>query len=285
MRIFQSFWTKPAIDRRWDQQGQLEANVWLFALSAVYAKKQGVTLVLHTDTLGKNLLGHLPYDKVFTTLDTISLNVPTMIWAYGKFVALKEEPLGSVHIDGDVFLKKPEVIKELSTKDYDLIVQNKELINHTYKSIENTMIRYGELTDEKYIANDTAYNCGVVGFTNSSLKQAYLDFYFKSTARLTNNKALKAFMETDKYFCVDLSLEQHSLPFLAKNYRTKILLKVDEEDYWGQNTRDKAEQLGYQHLIGKEKYSYIDRVKITLLTLDSDMYFKTKKAIQKYIIY
>ena len=283
MRIFQSFWTKPAIDNRWDQQGQLEANVWLFALSAIYAKKQGITLVLYTDTLGKNLLGHLPYDNICTTLDDIPSDIPTMLWAYGKFIALKEEPLGSIHIDGDVFLKKPEVIKELDMRGYDLIVQNKEYINSTYKNIENTLIKYGELTKEDYIASKSAFNCGVVGFTNAQLKQSYLDFYFGKTTKIASNKAIKAFMTTDKYFCADLSLEQHSLPFLARNYKTKILLRIDKEDYWGKNTKVRAEQLGYQHLIGKEKYSFIDRVKLTLLTLDQDIYFETKNAIQKYI--
>ena len=285
MRIFQSFWTKPAIDQRWDQSGQLEANVWLFALSAVYAKRQGVTLVLYTDTLGKKLLGHLPYDRVYTTLDNIPSNIPTMIWAYGKFMALREEPLGSIHIDGDVFLKKPEVIREMGTKDYDLIIQNKEWTHNTYESIEDIMARFGEIDREKYANYQTAYNCGVVGFTNAQLKKSYLDYYFGATASVAKNRALRAHMEADKYFCVDLTLEQHSLAMLAQKYKTKILLKVDNEDYWGQAVRNRAEQLGYQHLIGKEKYEYIDRVKFTLLALDQDVYFKTKAAIQKYNIH
>lgn len=282
MRIFQSFWTKPAIDQRWYQSGQLEANVWIFALSAVYAKRQGVTLVLYTDTLGKKLLGHLPYDRVYTTLDNIPSNIPTMIWAYGKFMALREEPLGSIHIDGDVFLKKPEVIREMGTKDYDLIIQNEEWAHNTYESIEDIMARFGEIDREKYANYQTAYNCGVVGFTNAQLKKSYLDYYFGVTASVAKNRALRAHMEADKYFCVDLTLEQHSLVMLAQKYKTKILLKVDNEEYLGQAVRNRAEQLGYQHLIGKEKYEYIDRVKFTLLLLDKDIYFKTKSILQKY---
>ena len=90
-------------------------------------------------------------------------------------------------------------------------------------------------------------------------------------------------MERDKYFCVDLPLEQHSLAIFAKDYKVKIALKWFEEEYMGNGgVCKRAEELGYQHLIGKEKYGYVDRCKFQLLVLDKDMYFKTKAAIQKY---
>lgn len=282
MRFFQSFWTKPAIDKRWDQSGQLEANIWLFALSAVYAKKQGVTLVLYTDTLGQKLLGHLPYDKVYTTLNNIPANIPTMIWAYGKFMALREEPIGSIHIDGDVFLKKPEIIKEMEFKDYDLIIQNKEWTAVTYTGIEATMARYGELNKADFDKYQTAFNCGTVGFNNPTLKKTYLDYYFGAAGNIAKNKALKTYMQNDKYFCVDLPLEQHSLAILSQKYKVKSVLKWFDEEYMGDATFKRATELGYQHLIGKDKYSHIERVKFTLLVLDKDMYFKTKAVIQKY---
>lgn len=281
MRIFQSLWTKPAIDKRWDQSGQLEANIWLYALSAVHAKKQGVTLVLYTDTLGQKLLGHLPYDKIYTSLNNIPTTIPTMIWAYGKFMALKEEPLGSIHIDGDVFLKKPDVIKELEFKDFDLIVQNRENAGVTYPAIENTLARFGELNREDFNTN-YAYNCGVVGFNNPILKRTYLDYYFRATGNIAKNKALRSHMESDKYFCVDLPMEQHSLAVLSQKYKVKQLLYNGSDDWWGNPTKEKAASLGYQHLIGREKYGFIERVKFNLLVLDKDMYFKTKKVIQKY---
>lgn len=282
MRIFQSLWTKPALDKRWDQSKQLEANIWLYSLSAVYAKKQNVTLILYTDTLGKKLLQHLPYDEIHTTLNKIPSNIPTMIWAYGKFMALKEEPLGSVHIDGDVFLKKPEVIKELDSNDYDVVVQNYEGATGIYTDTENKMIKYGVLNHGD-LDTQHAFNCGVVGFNNAKLKNTYLDFYFKTTANVAKSRNLKSIMEKDKYFCVDLPLEQHSLAVLSKRYRVKSLLENGGDEWWGNLTKESAVKIGYQHLIGKEKYSFIERVKFTLLVLDKDIYFKTKEAIQKYI--
>jgi hypothetical protein len=43
-----------------------------------------------------------------------------------------------------------------------------------------------------------------------------------------------------------------------------------------------SEYLGYVHLIGKGKYSAIDKVKFYILALDKDLYYKTKEIIEKY---
>jgi replication-associated recombination protein RarA len=42
------------------------------------------------------------------------------------------------------------------------------------------------------------------------------------------------------------------------------------------------EVIGQKHLIGKDKYYHIDRVKAYILALDSALYYKTKKVIEKY---
>jgi hypothetical protein len=39
---------------------------------------------------------------------------------------MKDEPLGTIHIDGDVFLKNPELKNILEFSNYDCIVQNIE---------------------------------------------------------------------------------------------------------------------------------------------------------------
>lgn len=281
MRLFHSLWTKPALDKRWDQSGQLEANIWLYTLSVIFAKKQGLEIVLHTDTLGKQLLSHLPYNAIYTTLDKISSNIPTMIWAYGKFMALKEEPLGSIHIDGDVMLTTKECVEALKG-NYDLIVQNKEGV---YPHVLEKVSPYG-FTPRGFFSTNYAYNCGVVGFNNAKLKQQYLDFYFKETSLVVKNSILRKKMSEDKYLCVDLPLEQWSLSVLAdKKYKVKCVLNGQVDyDWWrpGSKIRKNAENMGYLHLIGKDKYKAIDKVKFYILALDKDLYYKTKEIIEKY---
>jgi len=43
----------------------------LFALSVAYVKSFGYTIVLHTDTLGSEVYGQLPYDEVHLTLNQL----------------------------------------------------------------------------------------------------------------------------------------------------------------------------------------------------------------------
>lgn len=281
MRLFHSLWTKPALDKRWDTSNQLESNIWLYTLSVIFAKKQGFEIVLHTDTLGKKLLGHLPYNQIYTTLDKIPSSIPTMIWAYGKFVALKEEPLGSIHIDGDVMITTSKCADSLKG-DYDLIIQNKE---PSYSYILDKLAPYG-FTSKGFFTTSYAYNCGIVGFNNSTLKQSYLDFYFKETTAVAKNNILKKQMTEDKHLCVDLPLEQWSLSVLSeKNYKVKSLLEGDiDYDWWRGNSQinKNAQNIGYLHLIGKSKYSAIDKVKFYVLALDKDLYYKTKEIIEKY---
>lgn len=281
MRLFHSLWTKPALDKRWDTSNQLESNLWLYTLSVIFAKKQGLEIVLHTDTLGKKLLGHLPYNQIYTTLDKIPSEIPTMIWAYGKFVALKEEPIGSIHIDGDVMITTQKCADALNG-NYDLIVQNKE---PAYTHLVDELALYG-FTSKRFFCTDYAYNCGIVGFNNTDLKQAYLNFYFKETSLIAKNNILKKKMLEDKHLCVDLPLEQWSLSVLAeKKYKVKSILEGGVDHDWWKSTSEinkNAQNIGYLHLIGKAKYSAIDKVKFYVLTLDKDLYYKTKEIIEKY---
>lgn len=274
MRIFQSLWTKPALDKRWDQDNQLESNIWLYTLSVLYAKSIGLEIVLYTDSLGKALLNHLPYDAIYTTLNNIPDSIPTMVWAYGKFEALKNEPIGSIHIDGDVFLKKSDILKELDFSSYDVIVQNAEGMGWYYTDPKKQLIKYN-IISEDFLNTNYAYNCGIVGFNNKELKNQYLNFYFDSINKVSTTRNLKTIMLSNKSFCIDLPLEQHSLAALCQNYKVKELLK-------GEDLHQKSLSIGYQHLIGKDKYSHIDRIKAYVLALDSTLYYKTKKVIEKY---
>lgn len=281
MRLFHSLWTKPALDKRWDQSGQLEANLWLYTLSVIFAKQQGFDIVLHTDTLGQKLLGHLPYNQIYTTLDKIPSNIPTMIWAYGKFQALKEEPLGSIHIDGDVMLTSKNLVEALNFGSNDMIIQN---IEWAYNHMLDYIQRY-QYCPMEYLSTKHAYNCGIIGINNNKLKREYLDFYFTYTNRLSQNNAFKHKATQDKYVCPDLVLEQWALTTISKPYKVKQLLRGNITTNWASPNSmvmKDAANLGYVHLIGKDKYNAIDKVKFYVLALDKDLYYKTKEVIEKY---
>lgn len=281
MRLFHSLWTKPAKDKRWDQSSQLESNIWLYTLSVLYAKSSGATIVLHTDTLGKKLLSHLPYDEIYTTLDNIPESIPSMMWAYGKFMALQREPLGSIHIDGDVFIKSPKTLAALDMTNYDMVCQNLETARGNGYGEPRDLLIASNIITKDFEYDQFAYNCGCIGFNSPALKEEYLNFYLQKTQLVAQNPSARRVLHKDKYFIFDLVLEQQSLYILSKkgNYSVKTLLSPNTE--WGQVIQD-AIALHYQHLIGKDKYSFIEQCKFIILATNPDIYYKTKEVIQKY---
>ena len=102
-----TYWSKPALNNRWDVEKvfQIINNIWYYTTSVAYLKKLGQQIELHTDDFGLKCMDHIPYDKIHLTLNTIPSNIEPYIWAFGKFWALKDCPLNTIHIDGDVFIK------------------------------------------------------------------------------------------------------------------------------------------------------------------------------------
>ncbi len=104
--VVQSLWTKPVTDK-----AKLKILLYIAALSLAYAHESGYAVHMHTDSKDAKLLKDFGYDKLSTILDNIPDTVPTQLFAAGKYYAMKAEGLtGKVHIDIDVFLKKPGVL-------------------------------------------------------------------------------------------------------------------------------------------------------------------------------
>jgi hypothetical protein len=97
------------------------------AAQLVVHEKIDVKKILHTDSLGKELLGFLPYDEIHLTLNVLNdLNIHERVWAAGKIWAQEAEPIGSLHIDGDVFIKTEKLRDLIFNSKKDLVTQNIE---------------------------------------------------------------------------------------------------------------------------------------------------------------
>lgn len=123
MNIIQSFSSKKCDDEF------LFMQICYFTLSCLYADESGIDLTLHTDSRFAEFI-HAPYKNIKITMDDVS-DIHKLIWAYPKFIALDMEPVGTIHIDGDVFLKDKSIIKYLDFSDYDCIVQSLEIDGKT----------------------------------------------------------------------------------------------------------------------------------------------------------
>lgn len=279
-----TYWSKPALNNRWDVENvsQIINNIWYYTTSVTYLKNLGQRIELHTDDFGFKCMDHIPYDKIHLTLNTIPSNIQSYIWAFGKFWALKDCPLNTIHIDGDVFIKSFKCLNALQDVDCDLIVQCHEFVINPnewkfsiYKPATDAIssLKYPKWSK---VNGQNAYNTGVIKFNNNDLKQAYIKNYLKyaelcSTDKTVCNKC------KDKDIAPDLVIEQQFIYDISEYMNCNVKKLID----WTESNKS-AKMLGYQHVLGKEKYNYdiILKCKRTLYNLDKNLYIKTCEKIE-----
>ena len=272
LRIFHTLWTKPLKEER------TPVTLLCYAISFHYAKQIGAEVALHTDTLGAEMLSFIPYDEVIIDLDNIPERI-TRFWAYGKLYATKQEPLGSVHIDGDVFLKNPS-LAEYFCANHDLLTQSEEgddwRTDYTYE-LSQAAIGIKDIPNGLDLFYPRSYNCGVVQFNNAELKKKYLDTYFKtvelSLSDPTYENRIAKIIDRfgDKGSIIpDIITEQQFLHEIAREYITDTILTGD--------IRTDALSKGYTHLCTAAKYEMKQDIERMLGELDQKLLNKVKHS-------
>lgn len=273
MNIIQSFWTKPTVENRWGVANQLETNVWLCAASCLLAQKNGAKVTMYTDKEGFEYLKYIPYDDIKVILDEPLQNVPRFFWAAGKFVALKDAPIGSVHIDNDVLLFEEKTVRALNFVEYDVIVQQEECV----KSTETIKFYQPHRMGVKFLGHPKglnpdhphAYNVGVIGFNNEELRDAYIDNYYQELEYISRpeNGLKVGILSANKMLSLDLIFEQTFLHQLTSEngFHVKCLLNKD-------SIADDVERLNYRHLLGGVKYQMLPQIKELVKELDNNIY-------------
>lgn len=276
-------WTKPALNGRWGVNSieQIINNIWYYSLSAAYVKRLGKQIELHTDNFGKLCLDHIPYNKIHLTLNSIPKYIKPYMWAYGKFHALKRCPLNTIHIDADVFIKSPKClnkVNDLLSSKCDVIVQCHEFVVNPnrwsyaiYKPSTEALrkLRYPEWAERN---GKNAYNTGFVLFNNQTLKNEYLKEYFRCSKDCCVDLDLEKSLRNDEHVCPDLVIEQQFLYDVINKKHFKVGLLIN----WLNSNRT-ADQIDYQHIIGKGKYNANNMYmcKKTLMTINYELYMKT----------
>ena len=270
MRFFHTFWSKPMSD---DKIAPALVN---FATSFAYAKSLGGEVVLHTDSRGAELLSAIPYDEVIIDLDGIEERIKRF-WAYGKLVATQNEPIESIHIDGDVFLTSQALVPLLE-QNCDLLVQSEE--DATWRFDQSYQLSQHAIGQQNiplglHLHYPTAYNCGLVKFGNPILKERYLQAYF---AIVDSSLADPRFVERCEQLASnrtgavipDLIAEQQVLHELAQGYDVRILLPKPVDF--------NAHKVGYIHLLGHAKYKWWQEVAERLRETDATLYADIMKS-------
>lgn len=286
MRFVHSLWTAPSLKQRWGFDAKIATitNIWYYALSVAYLKKLGQTVVLHTDNFGKECLSHIPYDDIYLTIEekTTAETCPIM-WASSKFYALEREPLGAIHIDGDVFIKSHKCLDMINAGPYDLFCQGKEDIKLWEEQMPDIIyedndaylqhLKFPEGVRQHGI---NAYNTGIISFNNQELKDKFIESYFYMREQIVNDEKMIQLWETNKDVCPDLVVEQRFLYDLSEGYKVRCMI-----DYYRKKVNEDANALGFQHVIGKKKYLQLEICKKVLKQINEELYQKTLRKTEE----
>lgn len=302
MNFYHVYWSKPANNKRWNVGDvQIIGNLWLYSLSVAYLKRLGQTINLYTDSKGKELLGHLPYDNIYTILDDIPNDQPDCCWAYGKIFVLPHVALGDVYIDGDVFIKSEKCIDKLKEyinyDGYFAGIEDPEQIPFNMSENDdgyyfsklcreniywdhNNWINSYDFPNNIPVYGKRACNAGVIIFNNAEYKYKFIESYEHMLSQLKRDENLIEVCEDHKHICLDLIFEQRFLYEIGKNYKMGFLLDYYNRDE-DQRLTSQADAIGYQHIIGSFKYTLIDKYKYILKNINPDIYEETLKVESK----
>jgi len=255
MRFVHSFWTKPALRERWNIQDQIYQDIWPFALSVHYVKKHGHEIILHTDTLGECVFGFLPYDAIYRTLDSLEVN--EMFYAAAKVEALRREPIGAVHIDGDVFLKQPSIYDAIAADGCDLVVQSEYLSSFglTEEHLRPYLVRFLP----PLFASSETYNCGVLCFRRDDLRSEFVEAYRRIAVYLSRSRTLVETVRNNKKLVPDLIVEQRLLRVLAEHAGCEVHKLLPPLTNAAHVNRD-----DYEHLMYLYKYRELPDIQARL---------------------
>ena len=242
--IIQSLWTKPC------SKEKLQKTMFICALSLAYAHRSGYRVHMHTDSRGVELLKNFGYERLLPTLDKIPDSVPTDLFAAGKFYAMEAEGrVGKVHIDVDVFLKRPILDRFYTDSRIDAICQQEEdmqHIDHSEKIKHMHVLGYPPTTRPNWKGS---MNTGTVGFNNAELANKYFDNYFDALKMYTADKFKNYWKKYGKQCLLfDFILEQIELSYLSVGYNVYTLIPSKEYSFV-------ADKIGYQHLQGDWKWA------------------------------
>ena len=230
---------------------KLKQNLIIAALSLAYAHKSGYKVRMYTDSLGKALLSKLPYDSINTELDSIKLPKSSALWSVVKYYALYKEPLGTIHTDFDVMLKKPCLEGLLDNADATCqIFEHVEKCQPYYEQCRTFLIsqNMGDLLD---LDNPVKYACnvGIIGYGSEKMREAHAGIIMQVYERL---KHIDTPIPT-----VDFYMEQAHLYHLSlKGFKVNPIIK-DKVFFDADYTQvcDYARRVGYCHLQSSRKYS------------------------------
>lgn len=273
MKYIHSMWSKPATKDNFDNTYDvkyLNKNFYSYLLSTLLIKKMGYEIELYCDEKTVEYYNMIPYDRI-NVIDFDNDGVDSKFWIWGKIKThcLMNEPY--VHVDGDVFLFRDIIGNKL--ENYPVVVQSIENFNTIGNNFNEIYLNSINPFDVNEFGIDwnkyglTAYNCGVIGFTDMNIKNEYANKVKEMLTKISTNNNFNDYKK--KYSGMFLIAEQSLLYHILRDRNIKPLeiLPYDEIVNSKFDWMTVAGNKGYCHMWGYSKYkdNVIEKIKYKII--------------------
>jgi hypothetical protein len=285
MNFVHTFWSKPFLSNRFNKYQELLPIILTdYAYSCSCVKSHGHSIRLFTDKFGADFLGFIPYDEivVLDNLENESIDFAAQI----KFDALKQMKLDEILIDGDLFIRSPQVFEMIDSINYDVLYSFYEPVEYTLMNFSKEKIEYYnriltvvnnlrtefiQTYSKEFSINDCYWpNTSLLKFSNQELKDKYIEQYEYHKNLLSNCDFGHSWP--------DIWIEQKHLELLVSSkYKGRPLIYC----YPSKGADLYASTVGFTHL-GAGKVKYQEPVLKNLFELDKKLYDLLLNQIEIY---
>lgn len=256
----------------------LAYDVLCYSLSFTYLKRMGKKIKLYTTSEGSHYLEHLNYDEVIIIPD--SNDCCNGLRCLPTLYALQNEPLSSVFVHGDCFLKDPIVLGFLEYVKSDIIVLQEQTITPEYvwSFFVNALDVSSTYLTPDIVYNKDSFDVGILKFNNQKLKNDFIAEVLNSIP-LYQNSLTHKFWDNSRSFLPDRGIYSFILHKLVKegNYTYEEMGGVKLNYYKRERMKEKIKFMGILHLtqISRFNDSILPRIHNLFQKTDSELYTKT----------
>lgn len=267
MKSVWSFWTKPFKDNRSGIWTSEKYHLLTWVLSVEIARKHYPETCLFTDNEGARILIDgigLEFDHVSTALNMLDRYDPEW-WALGKIYTYRVQTKPFIHLDNDVFLWKPLTPKLESAP---VFAQNPEYLadgafwygieefETVIKSVKGGWIPEEFEWYQAEVRDKRAECCGICGGNDVNFIRWYANTVMKFIEHRPNQSAWsllsskRSHMTIFEQYLLAACIEYHKNkqgPY--KNIDIQYLFNSAADAF----NPDKAEEVGYTHLMGAKR--------------------------------
>ncbi len=239
--------THPISNNRWNMGNKFKETIYMTALSVLYGCRVFDRVELYIDPIGYEYLNELPCQVTQVHFDD-----DQEIWMKSKIYAIKDQTEPFVHLDTDIFLRKPNLF------EFDkVLVERKDNGYHNYRDLISFFDPYCQHFDFWNPTIKYAWSCGVLGFKDLQLRDDFVTaFEVMEHILATHQEAYAEFKQGchhgGGYLEPSLVLEQYNLTSLLTEKHVEPRLLIQGENHYEQSKY--ANEIGYVHLLGASKY-------------------------------